>query len=91
MDGLALMEDGLAVAADEINSSHWDAELFAGLERSFGVGVTKAEVELAEVAGGDGALFGDAEDFFLESGRIGNCCVVEEFGFYVWRSAGNSC
>ena len=71
-DRWALMEDGLAVGADESDFFRRDAEFFAGLQGGFGVGVAEAEIELAQVAGGDWVLFGDAEDFFLELGWVGD-------------------
>src|SRR2546421_697996 len=53
----ALMKNGLAVVADEIDFARRDAEFFVGGKGGFGVDVAEAEVELAQFAGGDGILF----------------------------------
>ena len=64
-----LMEDGLAVVADEVDRFGGDAEFFAGGECGFGVEVAEAGVELAEFSGGERILFGYAQDFFADGGR----------------------
>src|SRR5262245_355311 len=68
-DRWTLMEDGLAVGADEGDFCRGDAEALAGSKRGIGENLAETEIELAELAGGDGLLFGDAKDFFSESGR----------------------
>jgi hypothetical protein len=45
---------------------------------------------LAELAGGDGLLLGDAEDFFLQGGREFYGGVVEELDVEVRRGPGNA-
>lgn len=75
------MKDGLAVTPDEIDAFGRDAEFAAGGESSFGEDFTQAKIELAEFAGGDEMLLGDAEDFFAK--RRGKFAggVSEEYCF----------
>ena len=70
-NGAALMEDGLAVAADERDAGCGDAELAEGGEGGFGKGVAEAEIELRDLCGGGGDAFSNAEDFGAEGGGEG--------------------
>ena len=85
----ALVEDGLAVIGEKRDFFRRDAEAFAGGQGCFGVDLTEAEIELAQVAGGNESLFCDAEDFFAHlRGKIDGC-VIEELGVEVWGGTGD--
>jgi hypothetical protein len=64
-------------------------EALAGGERGFGEDFSQTKVELAELAGGDGLLLGDAQDFFADGGREVDRGVVEEFGPEIWWCTGD--
>ena len=85
-NGLPLVKNGLAVVANEIDFAGSDAKFFAGGEGGVGVNVAEAKVKLAEFAGGDGILFGDAEDFFADGGGEGDARVMEKFDLEIWRN-----
>lgn len=72
------MKDRLAVIADEIDFARRDVEFLARGEGGIGVNVTEPRVELAQFARGDGVLFGDAQDFFPNSGRERDRGVIEK-------------
>ena len=67
-DGTALVEDGLAVAADEGDAGCGDAELAESGEGGFGEGVPETEIELRDLRGRGGSAFGDAQDLGAKSG-----------------------
>src|SRR5271165_880589 len=83
------MEDGLAVAADEIDAGNSDAKFLAGLGGGVGKGHPEAEIELADFAGGAGGPFGDAQDFGADGGGNTDGGVVEKFGVGLGRFAGD--
>ncbi len=85
-----MVEYGLAVIADEVDFVRREAEFFAGGEGSVGVDVAEAGVELAKFTGGDGILFGDAENFFSDGGGERDVCVIEEFDLNIGWRAGDS-
>ncbi len=85
-----LVEDRLAMIADQVDFARRDAEFFAGGESGVGVDVAEAGVELAKFTGGDGILFGDAENFFSDGGGERDVCVIEEFDLEIGRSTGNA-
>src|SRR5208283_1249692 len=62
--GLALMKNGLSVAANERDALWRDAKLAACSESGFGENFSQTKIQLAKFASGDGALFGDAKNFF---------------------------
>jgi len=64
----SLVEDSLAVRADEGNICWRDAEFLAGGKRGFGEEFSQAKIKLAEFSGGDGLLLGHAENFFSDGG-----------------------
>lgn len=79
--GTALMEDGLAVIADEVDLFWGDAEFLACGERGICIDLAKASVQLAEFCWREWFLFGYAQDFFADGGREILIGVVEEFDF----------
>ena len=85
-DGRALMEDRLAVAADEVNLPWRDVKFLAGGEGGFGEELAEAEVELADFGGRDGNAFGDLEDFGADGFGDRKGCVIDELGVQVRRS-----
>src|SRR5882762_3558319 len=59
-DWRALVKNGLAVVADEIDFARRDAEFVAGGKGGLSVDVAEEGMELAECTGGGRRLFGDA-------------------------------
>ena len=82
----ALMEDGLAVRADQADAAQRDAEFSAGAQGGFGEELTQTEIQLADVAGGDARALGHAQDCGAHGGGEGNrgeifeACVGGVFG-----------
>lgn len=89
LDWRALMKNRLAMVAEDGDFFRRDAKAFAGLQSGFGVDFAKAKIHLAQVAGWNGSLFGDAEDFFADLRRKIEARVVEEFRVEVGRGAGD--
>ena len=85
------MKDGLAVVAEDIDFLWRDAETFAGGQGGFGIDLAEAEIELAQIAGRNGRLFGDAEDFFTDLRWEIDARVMQEFRVEGWRGAGDFC
>src|SRR5215472_7591229 len=75
---LALMEDGLAVVADQVDLFRGDAEFLAGSERGFGVDVAEAGMKLAEFSWRERVLFGQVQDFFADLPGEGLVRVAKE-------------
>lgn len=79
-NGTALVEDGLAVAADQGDARWREFKLAEGGQSGFGEDVTEAEIKLRDLGGSGRGAFGDAKDFGPDCGGKRTRCVGLEFG-----------
>lgn len=87
---LALMENRLAVIANQVDAFRGKLESLARRDGSVSEDFSQAKIQLAEFACRNRLLLGHAKDFPAEWRRKAERSVTKQFGVQVRRCAGNA-
>lgn len=83
------MKNRLAVGTNQRDALSSDAKGLASRDRRFGEDFAQTKIQLAQVAGGNGVLFGDTKNFFSQRRLEFGGGVAEELRGERRRSDGN--
>src|SRR5712664_413870 len=89
-DALALVENRLAVAANERDFLRCNPEFATRRHGGAGEEFSHAKVQLADGARSDGVLFGDAQNFLAKRGRKFDRGMAQQLDVQIGRRAGNA-
>ena len=80
----------MAVRADERDTFGRNVKTATSGKSGFGENFSQTKIELTKLAGRDGLLLANAQNLFVDRGRIVERSVVEEFCVEMRRSAGDA-